>query len=166
EQQRREVEPRKRGNHAPRRHHHPAGSRDDELAQHVAERHAQPLEEEPREQQVDEETHHHVHQEDCDLLEHQSRSSCLPSSAPRSRAASSARRKRSASFCSSKALSAASVVPPLDVTRSRSVAGESGLCAASLAAPRTVSIASFFDVAGSRPNASPALASCSMNQNT
>ena len=58
------------------------------------------------------------------------------------------------------------VVPPFEVTFLRRVAGASSLCAASLAAPRTVCRASFIAVSRSRPSFSAEAASCSMNQNT
>ena len=81
-------------------------------------------------------------------------------------AASTARMKRSASFSCSNTLSAASVVPPFEVTFLRSVSGESLLSMASCAAPSTVCLASLSASSCGMPSFTAAAASCSMNQNT
>ena len=134
----------------------------------VAERHPQPLEMEAREQHEDEKAEHRLDQVAADLREHSVLllASSLPSSVARRLAASTARAKRSASFSSSNTLSAASVVPPLEVTFLRRVAGDSLLEAASLAAPSTVCNASFRETSAGSPSFSADAASCSMNQNT
>src|SRR6185503_14491413 len=72
----------------------------------------------------------------------------------------------SASRSCSNTLSAASVVPPFEVTCLLSSPGGSADCAASFAAPSTICMASFSEVCFSSPSFSPEAASCSMNQNT
>ena len=67
---------------------------------------------------------------------------------------------------SSNTLSAASVVPPFDVTFFLSTSGGSQLAAASFPAPSTVCSASFRATSFFKPSFSPDAASCSMNQKT
>jgi hypothetical protein len=55
-----------------------------------------------------------------------------------------------------KDISAASVVPPFEVTRSRNVDNDSGLCSASRAAPRKVSTVSWRAERASKPRFSAA----------
>ena len=61
-----------------------------------------------------------------------------------------------------KTFSAASVVPPLDVTFSRNTPGASGLSAASFAAPTKVWMASARAASGARPSWAPAFSRASM----
>ena len=63
------------------------------------------------------------------------------------------------------AASPARVVPPFELTRRRNSAGSSPVCAASSAAPRTVSMAIFRARAGAIPIAMPVASSASMNAN-
>src|SRR6266568_4173971 len=159
---RREVDPHQAGKDAPRRKHDPVGQRRNKLTHRIAERRAQQLHVEPQEQNVNDEPEYIQDQQVGDLDEHHSFPSSSPSSLPRSLAAWIAR--MIASFTSSLAMlaSARSVVPPLEVTRSRSTATGSGLVEASLAAPVKVFNTSWCAIGTGSPSSRAASSTASM----
>src|SRR5690606_3824316 len=182
----RQIDAGETGHDAPYRSYGPVGQRDDELAQRIAEGRAAGLHEKAQHHQVDEQTDQGLDEKAADLSEHgvsglycegrrravstrprstpgiQSLPSSLPSSAARARAASMARTIASATACCCSVASARSVVPPLDVTRSRSSETGSSERAASSVAPRKVSSTSARAASASSPASTAARCIASM----